>query len=762
MSELSPTIVPLWIVIGICLAAGLHHLFVAFRRDSGATNFAFAMVCFAIALYAASNIGLYTAQSAEIYRFYLKTQIGVAFLSGIALLWFIAFYTNVRPWPLLGLMTAYSVGIIVYHFSLPYGIFFSTFEGIREVRLAWGGSVHVPVVEYASWRTHWGDLNTVAQIVFIVAACALQYRRGERRAALLLAVCIAIYFGASIHDVVLARHILGDRPEVIGRMPIQEYGFVSLVLLMSFRLSNEVLKAASIRQALIESEQNLRITLDSIGDAVISTDARGCVTRMNPVAVSLTGWAPEEALGRPLPEIFRIVNSRTRETVPNPAQRVLETGGLVGLANHTLLIHRDGSERQIADSGAPIRDGQGRIVGVVLVFRDVTRQYILEDQLRHSQKMEAVGRLAGGVAHDFNNLLQAIQGYTSLALSQVGDGGRTRNDLREVLKTSDRATHLVRQLLMFSRRESFQPGVTDLNHLVSELTNLLRRVIGVNIELKLQFDAGLFPVQADRGQIEQVLMNLCVNARDAIPDQGEIGIRTENVDLDEAFCLHRAWASPGRYARISVTDNGIGMAPELQGRIFEPYFTTKQRGEGTGLGLATVFAIVERHEGLIEVVSAPGEGSTFRIYLPALAAADEREIRSDAEDRPGRGSGTVLLAEDEEVVRNLSLYVLENAGFTVLVAEDGEIARDLFDRRHRDIDIAVLDLMMPRLGGRAVYDHIRRSHADLPVIFCTGYTPEGLDQLIEQDRRTRLLQKPHPSEALLAAIRSVMDEVERV
>lgn len=764
MSNLPSTFVteltiPLWIVIGVCLAAGMHHIFVAFRRSQGNVNFVFSLLCFATALYTWSNICLYGSTNDELYRFYVKLQIGMSIVTGLALVWFVALYTDFLPRIALGLLTVYALGLLAYHLWLPYGIFFEEYHGVGAVELVWGGTVPYPRVEYAGGRTRLSDVNVLMHAIFIVVALFVQFRRGGRKSALMLGLAVTIFFGFSLYDVALARHVLIDRPEMINRIPLQEYGFVSLIFLMSLRLSNDVLKAASIQQALIESEENLRITLDSIGDAVITTDAEGRVRRMNPIAVSLTGWTPEESAGRFLPEIFRIVNSRTREPVPNPAEKVMETGGLVGLANHTVLIHRDGSERQIADSGAPIRNPEGEIVGVVLVFRDVTRQYLLEDQLRHSQKMEAVGRLAGGVAHDFNNLLQAIQGYTGLALSRVEDRGRTPNDLREVLKTADRAAVLVRQLLTFSRREAYTPALTDLNHMINDLIKLLKRVLGVDIELTVELDGSVRPVIADRGQLEQVIMNLCVNARDAMPGRGEIRIRTRNVTLDEDFCIERGAALPGEYVCISIADDGVGMEPEVQRHIFEPYFTTKQKGEGTGLGLATAFAIIERHEGLIDVVSVPGEGSTFSIYLHAAEEDSRIEGGGGETESPTHGTGTILLAEDEEVVRNLAVYTLERAGYTVLAAEDGHLAREIFDRRGAEIDAAVVDLMMPRVGGRALYDHMRKTRDDLPVVFCSGYTPDGLDQLLEQDRLARLLQKPHSTGDLLRAIQAVLDKI---
>jgi two-component system, cell cycle sensor histidine kinase and response regulator CckA len=753
---------PLWVVIGICLASGLHHLFVAMRHARGASNLAFAIVCLAVAGYAAANLGLYSTHDPEAYRFYLKSQIAMAFVSGIALVWFVAFYTRVTPWLVLALITAYGGALLTFHVMLPLGLFFDEFRGLGVIRLAWGGEVHFPLVDYDPLRTRLGDVNAVVHVFFVVYACWRQYTRGERRAALTLAFCIFLYLGFSIHDVALARHILIDQPAEVARVPLQEFGFVSLIVLMSLRLSEEVLDAAAVRRALVESEENLRITLDSIGDAVITTDARGRITRMNPVATELTGWSIEAAANRPLPEIFRIVNVRTRQPVANPVDRVLATGGLVGLANHTALIGRDGTERQIADSGAPIRDSRGRVVGVVLVFRDVTDQYHLEEQLRHSQKMEAVGRLAGGIAHDFNNLLQAIQGYTTIALAHAPDEGRTRGDLEEVLRTVDRAAVLVRQLLTFSRRQPFKPEPLDINNLISDLIKLLRRVIGVNIELSVHFDNDLPPVDADRGQIEQVLMNLCVNARDAMPEGGEIRIQTGRADLDEAFCQAHPWAKPGRYSLVSVSDDGVGMDADVMERIFEPYFTTKNPSEGTGLGLSTVFAIVQRHEGLLHATSTPGAGSTLHVYLPGIAASPDADLNSTDRSASAAGSGIVLLAEDEEAVRNLAVYSLEGAGYRVLTARDGNSALELFEQFRDAVDVAVIDLIMPGMGGRSLAERLREGRPELPVVFCSGYTPDDLERRIADDPRTILLMKPHPATELLRAVRSVLDAAQRV
>ena len=842
--------------------------------------------------------------------------------------------------------------------------------------------------------------------------------------------------------------------------------------------------------ALREREESLRATLDSIGDAVIATDAAGNVTRLNPIAERLTGWTAQEAQGKPLPEIFRIVNAKTGIAGENPVEKVLASGAIVGLANHTMLLARDGAEYQIADSGAPIRGADGEIVGVVLVFRDVTDEYRvqqelrdernfsaeilegspaiicrvtpdgvttfinpagericgyrreelvgknwwetmfpgdeyrqverlflafgrgdvsdyemtlttregqrrtiswsafnrrdengsllemigignditdrkraeeaiekrivaltqpldringiafdelfnladiqrvqdlfakatgvssiitqvdgtpitkpssfcrlcseivrqtdrgraecyrsdatigrhnpegpiirtclsgglwnagasiavggkhianwlvgqvrdetqteeqmrenarrigadeeaflaafrevptmsrnqfehvaqalfvlasqlsttayqniqqarfiaerkhaeqekaqLEDQLRQSQKMEAIGRLAGGVAHDFNNLLQVITGYTDLAGDELEDGHPACESLREVGKAAESAAALVGQLLAFSRRQIMRPEDLDINEVVVGLMKMLERVIGEHIRLELIRGHRLDSVHADRSMIEQILMNLSVNARDAMPAGGCLTIETENVRVDAEYCEAHPWAKPGRYVLLSVTDTGFGMDEDTLQRVFEPFFTSKGLGKGTGLGLATVYGIVKQHDGMITAYSEVDKGTTFKVYLPV----NERRaatIGTKIEGAVLGGTETILLAEDDDSVRELARTMLQHAGYAVLAARNGHDAVNLFAEHCKDVDLLILDVVMPGMGGREAYEQIKAQRPDIPALFASGYSENAIHTNFVLEESLTLIQKPFGRRALLRAVREALD-----
>ena len=367
------------------------------------------------------------------------------------------------------------------------------------------------------------------------------------------------------------------------------------------------------------SERRYATTLSSIGDGVIATDPSGRVTFLNLVAEGLTGWSAAEAEGKPLSDVFHIVNQETRAIVDNPVERVLREGIVVGLANHTILKNRNGSEAQINDCAAPILDDRGVSVGAVLVFRDVTETHRQEEQLRHSQKMEAVGQLAGGIAHDFNNMLTAILGYTELLLQKAGSHHPWFGFLTEIQKASLRSAELTRQLLRFSRKEVYQAKVIDLNGVVIGIEPMLRTVVGEHIELQIRLTESLASIKADSGQLEQVLVNLVVNARDAMTDGGIIVVETTREWIAAQSPNHPPGMPHGEYQVLRVIDNGSGMDVATKLRIFEPFFTTKGVGKGTGLGLSIVYGIVQACQAYIDVESTIGQGTKFTIWFPTVS-----------------------------------------------------------------------------------------------------------------------------------------------
>ncbi len=753
-----------------------------------------------------------------------------------------------------------------------------------------------------------------------------------------------------------------------------------------------------------EAQEEIKATLYSIGDGVIVTGLDGRVRRVNPVAERLTGWIEAEASGMPLDSVFRIVNEETRAGVESPVQRVLREGLVAGLANHTTLIARDGSERPIADSGAPILDENGAIAGVVLVFRDqaeeraaeavlkrkaheldciinsiadgilvidkhgrvmhansrfaemwrippkviassddgillahvlnqlsdpetflgkvqslygteaisrdtldfkdgrifgrlsyplmdgaevagriwvfrdvtehqraeeelqkmfiaveqspvsvvitdssgnieyvnpkfteitgysllevkgrnprmlksgetspeeyrtlwatimagrewhgvfhnrkkdgtffwesvtispvrdasgaitrfigvkedITSQRALEDQLRQAQKMESVGRLAGGVAHDFNNMLEVIIGHAELALSGAEKSSALHENLQEILKAAERSAGFTRQLLAFARKQHVSPEVLDLNKVVSGMLSMLRRLVGAHIELIWQPGDGLWPIRMDPSQIDQIMANLTLNARDAITGAGAVTIATSNVEIGEDEGGDYPGCAPGEYVLLKVNDNGEGIEQSMLDNIFEPFFTTKEVGKGTGLGLATVYGIVKQNGGCIDVASSPGEGATFKICLPRTHARGEAQVEKIAKGNL-HGTETVLLVEDEETVLLLAKAILTRFGYRVLSARTPGIALALVEKLEAPVDLVITDIVMPEMNGKVLMEQIEKLRPGIKCLFMSGYTADVIARYNVLEDGINFLQKPFSVDALAGKVRAVLD-----
>jgi PAS domain S-box-containing protein len=766
-----------------------------------------------------------------------------------------------------------------------------------------------------------------------------------------------------------------------------------------------------------EAQEEIRATLYGIGDGVLATDAAGRVTRMNPVAERLTGWSEAEAVGQPLEHVFRILNEDTRSEVENPVERVLREGVVVGLANHSLLIARDGTERPIADSGAPIRNEKGDVIGVALVFRDQTeerqhqaalresealnrslvehlpqrifikdhnsvylscnanyaqdlglvpeqivgkddfafyppelaekyraddqavmaadtlkdieeryqvageerwvhtfkvpyhdeqgrvigvlgifeditarkraeealaqsertsrvifegvrdgilaadtetKQFVianeaicrmlgydrsellrlgvkdihpeenfryvaeqierqirceilvatdipvmrrdgsvfladinstpveidgrpcvigvfrdltarklaekerekLEAQLRQAQKMEAVGRLAGGVAHDFNNMLGVILGYAEAALSELKPVDPIYKDIEEIRSAANRSADLIRQLLAFSRQQTIAPRVIDLNGQMKGMERLLRRIISEDIDIEFVLSPGLWPVNMDPSQVDQIVANLAVNARDAMPDGGRLTIETGNAVLDEAYCQEHAGFLPGNYVMLAVSDSGYGMDKETLERVFEPFFTTKGEGKGTGLGLATVYGAVKQNQGFINAYSEPNHGTTFRIYLPRYTGEGKVAGAAVQETSAAGGHETVLLVEDDAMLRPLAKRLLERLGYTVLEASGPGEAITLCEKHSGDIHLLLTDVVMPVMNGRELKDRVCALKPGIKVLYMSGYTANAIARRGVLEEGTNFIEKPFNPNDLGKKVRQVLDSAE--
>lgn len=504
-------------------------------------------------------------------------------------------------------------------------------------------------------------------------------------------------------------------------------------------------------EALRESQEKYSSIINNVGIGIALISPEMEILELNE---RMREWFPHIDPGN-RPICYRACNDPPRDAPCTycPTIRTLQEGKVY---EATTEDSQEGGTRHYRIVSSPIRDASGSVTAAIEIVEDTTEKHLLELQLRQSQKMEAIGQLAGGVAHDFNNILQVMESYTHLAMISVSPGDDCYENLAEIRKACERASSLTRQLLLFSRRQRPETTDFDLNSLIAGLAKMLRRVIGETVELELIAGKELGNLHADPGQMEQVLMNLCVNARDAMPEGGRIAVETQDVFADEAYRKSFPLAVEGRYVLLKVSDTGTGMPPEVCNHVFEPFFTTKEEGEGTGLGLATVYGIVKDHNGYIGVTSKVGEGTTFNIHFPVVAR-QETQVQEDMDETAYGGSETIMIAEDEDVVRKSTVRILEKAGYVVLVASNGEEALKLFESDKDRIDLVILDVVMPKLSGRIVHDRIREIEPGMPILFISGYSSNVIDDDFLRRRDVHLTLKPFRSDQLLRKLRELLE-----
>src|SRR5436190_1199464 len=603
----------------------------------------------------------------------------------------------------------------------------------------------------------------------------------------------------SLDEETAAEYIKAGAADYVVKHHLERVGPAVLRALDLRRAQAEQARAEEARR---QGEERFRALIEHGADVVALVAPDGTLLFASHSIERLLGFAPAELVGRPAfervhPDDLPRINAALRDIVASP-------GTPAGL--ELRWRHKDGSWREewvgrpferlvhpedlplalellgrvvrgelrpasqfrvqtakgdyrVGEFSATPQLHEGRLVGILGIGRDVTERVQLEQQLRQAQKMEAVGRLAGGIAHDFNNILTAITGYADLLLEDLGATDPRRQDADEIHKAADRAAGLTRQLLAFSRQQVLQPTVLEVNKLVSDLEKMLRRLLGEDVALTTQLAPTTGRVKADPGQLEQVIMNLAVNARDAMPNGGKLTLETGNVDLDESYATDHYPARAGPFVMLAVSDTGTGMSEETQAHMFEPFFTTKEKGKGTGLGLATVYGIVKQSGGFIWVYSEVGHGTTFKLYLPRVEELAERAAApAPARTRPARGTETVLVVEDEAPVRNVARQVLERHGYTVLEAPSAEAALDIATRYSGTIHLLLTDVVMPGLNGRELASRLVDLRPDARVIFMSGYTDDAVTRHGVLEPGSAYVQKPFTPDAIARRVREVLDQ----
>jgi PAS domain S-box-containing protein len=519
-----------------------------------------------------------------------------------------------------------------------------------------------------------------------------------------------------------------------------------------YRATVGVIRDISQRKKSQEARTRLAAAVEQAAESVEITDPQGTIVYVNPAFARTTGYSLEEALGNN-PRILKSGNHD--EKFYKRMWKTLTDGK--PWTGHFINKKKDGTLFEEDVSISPVKDDSGKLVNYVAVKRDVTKEVSLQKQLLQAQKMEAIGTLTGGIAHDFNNLLQVTLGYSELLLTEKSEKDRDYADLQKICQASRSGAELVRSLLTFSRKVEPLPVPINLNNQVQHTEKLLRRTIPRMINIRLELSEDLARTNADPGQIEQVIMNLSVNARDAMGEDGTLTIRTENVTLDEEYCQLNVEAQPGDYVLLSVADTGSGMDPETLTHIFEPFYTTKELGKGTGLGLAIVYGIVKQHGGHITCYSEVGKGTTFRVCLPAIESQVEPEVDKTAV-MPAFGTETLLLVDDEDPLRVLGERILTKSGYTVLIAANGEEALALYNEKKEQISLVILDLVMPTMGGKDCLHELLKIDPAVKVLIASGYAGEETTKECVRLGAKGFVSKPFKMKELLQQVRKVLDE----
>jgi len=525
-------------------------------------------------------------------------------------------------------------------------------------------------------------------------------------------------------------------------------------------ISRDVTERNRAERALQKSEQKFRELFDNAPVGYQEYDMEGRISNINRTQLEMMGYSFEEMIGQP---VWKFVVEE--ETIRQAALDKLTGMVPPGQGFERPFRRKDGTTFPVLIQDRVLRDVHGRITGMRSTVQDMTEwkklereNTVLEEQLRQSQKMEAIGHLAGVIAHDFNNLLTVIKGYSEISLAGIEGSNPLNENLTEIKRASERAVDLTRQLLAFSRRQVLEMRVLDLNAILKGVEKMLRRIIGEDIELVMFMNKDLGKIKTDPGQIEQVILNLAVNARDAMPSGGKLTLETANVELTRDYVRTHLNLTPGAYVMLSVTDTGVGMPPEVRERIFEPFFTTKEKGKGTGLGLSTVYGIVKQSEGYIWVDSEPVRGTTFKIYFPVA----EEELEKELQERVGnaeipKGEETILIVEDDEAVRKMAALALGKKGYSVLVSRQAGEALNVCRERKEPIQLILTDVVMPQMSGPQLVESLRQVRQGFKVLYMSGYTDDAIDHHGVLEKGVNFIQKPFSIEGLAKKVREVLD-----
>jgi len=642
--------------------------------------------------------------------------------------------------------------------SIPFIFYSAVYTGESEEKLAISLGAAAFVIKPMEPEELWARINTIMESLHVRDGTAMHASMDEREEHFLREYgrIVATKLEEKVQELEQSLALRKQAEDELRRLNAELHG--------------EIAERERAEISLREHEQELATIFENAPFMMMLLDSEQKVHRVNCLTCSLTGTSSNEMIDRPVGEALRCAHAVNSDEgcgfspycVECVVRRTVMDTSDTGRSNHQVEAHlpitRDGKEQSVVLLLSTTKVVVANQDMVLLSLQDISEYKKLEAQLHHAQKMESIGTLAGGIAHDFNNILTVIIGYGDIALMGIGDDDPMRQHIGHIMGAARRAACLAQDLLLFSRKQLGDKRKTDLNEIVRSVDKFLRRVIGEDITCTITPADGKIPVFADTHQIEQVLMNLAINARDALPKGGLLSIATERIRLDEEFITtHGGSGASGMYALLTVTDTGTGMDMETCRKIFDPFFTTKEIGKGTGLGLAVVYGIVKQHDGYITVYSEPGLGTTFRIFLPLHESAGNSMEMEPKNVIPVRGTETVLLAEDDESVRNMVLELLQNFGYKVIVAVDGEDAVQKYRESREPVQLLLFDVIMPKKSGKEAYEEISEIEPAIKVIFASGYASDTVRQKALVSDNVMLISKPYIPLELLAMVRKVLD-----
>lgn len=736
-------------LIGFFAFAALYHLILWSWSRRENLLLVFSADCAVRAALSGALVAISVATTpADAFRA-LWARIALGMLMMVTWLWSLSLVTGVRArwfvWPMTG---AFLVLLPIHVLVTPFN---ATVDSVEKMAMPWGETISVPHLGTPGWWV--GPIYALAIIMGSFGlVCGIHLLRRDRLAGALIvtAACgtlVVLTLEVLRSYINLPLPFIGAIPQVIW------VGVIALLIARGHRRT---------REQLIASEQRFRGIFDQTFQFIGLIETDGTLIEANRTALEFARIREEDVIGKPLWETPWWTHSPELQNRLQDAVVAASAGNTVRFEvthAHPVagLVHVDFSLK-------PIRNAEGQVILLIPEGRDISERKqaeetrrTLESQLAQAQKMKAIGQLASGVAHDFNNLLTVINGYTELLLTMSPRHDADLVMLEGIRDAGVRAASLTRQLLTFSRQQVVAPRVLNLNEVVAQTEEMLRRMIGESIRLLTVLQPDLACVRADSGQIGQVIMNLAVNARDAMPSGGRLTIETSNVEITKADAASHPAVEPGHYVVLSVTDTGSGMTPDVQARVFEPYFTTKGPEKGTGLGLATVRIVADASSGFLKVKSEPGRGSTFQLLLPALAATETVEGLVSGGKAAPRGSETILLVEDQDAVRLLTRQLLEQFGYSVVEASGGRDAISLVQQSSKPIDLLVTDVVMPEMGGRQLAKSLSLARPGLKVLYLSGYADDVVVRHGVSQADAAFLQKPFTIEALANKVRQTLD-----